>query len=1033
MSILFVGLGGTGGAVLKQLKIRLANSPYKSKVAYLYIDSRDNAGEGFEPGEWIHIGGFEVSNIVPEHQTIINDWWYTLAPPDRTSYIPQYTTKEGAGQNRLIGRLCTYLEGDTIKERIETLLESSALLGDDLCIYVVASCGGGTGSALFTDIGYLLQYAIADKRKLSIIGCLMDGSVVEERISNTDFSAKNNSRINELGCLTELDYYLSQRSNDGKYLFNIHSKQGGVETIDKGISKPYHYVYLIQFDNLTGYHFDESNDYYQLMSYGLWTLAEIRFRKVGDNSTGTGHENQVHEIMGAGDVKGHPQKYGSFGYGCIVFPVEKVRSFCQIKYTKEILDVLLQEPSKEDIDAINAQLELIFTENWHIRESSNYDQLINSLRKSFYSHSSKWNSNDVELAHSFQKIINHLEINDINNKLESLKADLYRELESFKSKKIAGELDTLRSTIETKIKNEIKNYIESGCWKRAVKYLNELERLLNIEKNDIQANEGTLINISGRENTYLSNITVAVNDIISLEHPSLMKSVMSIFSNDKEASINSSKITISEEFRRYFQFRFLEMAVPNILDFYTQLVNLVNAQKDVLSNLLLDFTNYKESLNTEGILSTRADVAGNKKAKADFILEICSFEDVVMKMIYPQVISQHKQNDIKSLSRNATLDNLSHIIDASISEILNPITLDKALEYESTYFFSVRETNLKNVFLNGSIQDKNDISSSLIPIYPLESLNQVKRDIKSKSSVSTDETFINMLIQGRIQIMLDWVKPFWKWMQNKIDVITPHTFSFYQVNDININTLNILAKLNPVIAKVAESSQINLPDDHTILHFYQSQVVQPLFNLSYLEGLKPIEEKRRALFASPEIARKLDDPKKTGYSDRKFIFKEPYCQYSLYPLEDSQRISLAFALGEAFEFITTSKKGTRRNFQLAKDLGIKDGYPQPIGQGLDDAVVFFLNHPALIDRLDEITQKEINERKIKDKASLETLLSSWLAVYNNGNANTDINRSLYDSLRDKMIEMGLEIKAAPANISTPTPKAKKNAKTQVGK
>jgi len=1015
MSVLLIGLGGTGGEVLKLVKRKMSDSPFKNDIAFYYIDSRARSGAGFGPGEFKHIGGFRISEIVQSHKDNIQNWWFPIKPPDIKTYSPDFDTTDGAGQTRLIGRLCFYLYADEIKTEIDNIL-STSLPGIFLDVIVVCSGAGGTGSGIFYDMGYFLKTIIGNRRRAKYMGVMLDPSVVRDRLS-PDNSAKAKSVINGLGFLTELEFFMDKQNN---YRFEYLS-QGKLTAIEGKNWLPYDAISILQIENTSGHSFADKDDFYELPAEGIWHLINISFREHGGQQGGTGLENYFHQLWQAIPINGKTQHYASFGCATIEFPFSKVFTYCKNLYSDKLIDILLSELTVQDHEEINKTVnDLILSEK--IKESDNCDHLIKRAREILYENNNQWKSNPAKLT---QDISNKLmAVERFQAILDNLETNLKKDLKVLKDKTLKSSLNENILKVANKYKKEIDDLFKAGKWRKAAALTKKLLNILETEIIDITKNEEEGWLQKRNIDNIQADLNKTANEIINLMNVSSIKKFFKKKSIEEDIKVkkrNLARKWIDELFTYYF----LDSILSLLKDFYRELINLLKNYEQKIVEAINNFEEYRKQIRIQGILNTRADIPGNKQG-IDFYVEICASQDVVDSKIFVKNDQTSQQTDLRNIAENPTIETFEEIAKGTIERVLAPISLDEALKLETEYFWVDRSNNIKNTFEKGTHSDKVKLVNDLKDVFSLDSLNEIHERIESyltgKGQKVKDEEALRILVRGRISLLLDWAKPFWQWKSGQVNIAEPFSYSVYHTNPRNNIVKSILTRLNPEIANRTKTTGYDIKDPYKLI-FFQLQGIQPLFNLTQISALRDTEGKRRSLFQTLVEAQKISNPDQIGYNDRQFIYDKPYCVFSIFPSEKEENAFVLFGLSEAFGYIVSGSQKSRRDFKLTIDLGVKSGRRgQGLGSSLSDSLRYIESHDEVLAALEETCNKEFSEQKIKDQASLAQTIRKQLDLYQTlkkkyggqkGKASNEISelyKNLYDKLADYAVQNGIDIK-----------------------
>ena len=220
MAYLYIGLGGMGKLTLQLLLKRLKENPATRgllgrSMAFIYIDPENTLDSDLPQDlELISVCVDDPETTIMthlEHNPSFSEWWLD-------SYLLKQTIcgSHGAGQIRVAGRLSFFSNLDNIRNGIEQAItvrlgiEKGAKSETALHIFVISSLGGGSGSGMFIDVGFLLLDIVEEIgiKTNTIYGIFYDGTVSAIWDNKTIYPA--------YASLKELEYWMV---NPEKYRF----------------------------------------------------------------------------------------------------------------------------------------------------------------------------------------------------------------------------------------------------------------------------------------------------------------------------------------------------------------------------------------------------------------------------------------------------------------------------------------------------------------------------------------------------------------------------------------------------------------------------------------------------------------------------------------------------------------------------------------------------------------------------------------------------------------------------------------------
>jgi hypothetical protein len=191
---LFIGLGGTGGRIVKRIYERMNSNPnwrkyQESSTGFLVLDTNIDDLDDFEEN-----GKIEKICIKnpDQHERL------TRAINSRDPHLEQWMPKDyrprgkgfnlGAGQIRLESRVAHYINSDRIADRLDRMIgeltsSDNAYIAKDkntVRVFVFLTLAGGTGSGCFLPMAYLTRERLEQRGLEPILtGYLMTSKTVK--------------------------------------------------------------------------------------------------------------------------------------------------------------------------------------------------------------------------------------------------------------------------------------------------------------------------------------------------------------------------------------------------------------------------------------------------------------------------------------------------------------------------------------------------------------------------------------------------------------------------------------------------------------------------------------------------------------------------------------------------------------------------------------------------------------------------------------------------------------------------------------
>jgi len=376
---LFIGLGGTGKAVLYDVRRRLVSKFGEdlTKVPAFKFLALDTAGESRPGGSSAGIErAIAFSGIEHRHLTISRDRFQQIKntvrmnagelPPHLRGWLTYEMVKdhddihEGAGQVRGLGRLALLENLAQVKPTLETVWTGltadttapltatwiQTYLGLDANtevpvnpgarqIFIVGSLLGGTGSGTFIDVGYLVSDLCGQPGEAYLTIPLK-----EVQLGDVD------CRANACAALIELNHYLDEgrsytppwdigtprRDRPFDFTHLLSTKHASVA---EGGSKTYTVA---------------ASDLVSMIGHYMFLRATSEFSKQV-----TDYRDNFKTPLAAPDSKarGNNQRYLTFGLSVIEIPVQNLVESCAARLAKMAMDELVGDSAGKNAPSIS--------------------------------------------------------------------------------------------------------------------------------------------------------------------------------------------------------------------------------------------------------------------------------------------------------------------------------------------------------------------------------------------------------------------------------------------------------------------------------------------------------------------------------------------------------------------------------------------------------------------------------------------------------------------------------------------------------
>jgi hypothetical protein len=366
---LIIGLGGTGGKVIREIRKAIYRdwrpttvgeprngeavtgidkvaqaTPPGLKVEYLYVDSSQEH-MGPEDAEWKILG--ENIQLSPDGQCYLQGSdlrsrladihsYPALAPwiGNTQNWGPILNLGTGAtetmgGQKRRLGRFLFAANAQTfinkVKRKAEHLREGSMDAG--VQFHIISGLAGGTGSGSLIDTICLIRKEYPDSKRNPILLYLL----LPEEHAKPNWDT-GNYHANGYAALWELNAL-----GVGKYLpYNLLGN--GERFSDESLKGPFKICYLITNENSNGTPFDVAKGVPAMMAETLYqtlmaeSMAKSIKRVVDWENMEVSHEGRGHD-----EKAERCRLFASFGIKKICYPEEEIREFIGYSLSSQTL------------------------------------------------------------------------------------------------------------------------------------------------------------------------------------------------------------------------------------------------------------------------------------------------------------------------------------------------------------------------------------------------------------------------------------------------------------------------------------------------------------------------------------------------------------------------------------------------------------------------------------------------------------------------------------------------------------------------
>lgn len=361
---LIIGLGGTGGKVIRNLRKTIYRdcrdtSPQGAKLDYLYIDSSSEM-MGVDDPDWKVLGENLQLNLSSQMELKGSDLAERLkninAYPEIAPWIgePQdwnaiLNLGSGAkvlgGQKRRLGRFLFATQAADFKARLrQKISDLTSNANASATIHVVCGLAGGTGSGILIDVISQIRSEYQDSKSYPIILYLLLPDAHPKQGWNTgNYHANGYAALMELNALSVGNYMPYDLAGDGNRV--VRRKETPDEK-DKPLKDPFKICYLVSDHNSNGLKFDVDKEVPDQMAELIYQKLIAEAHEVA-KVIGRIEEWENMEVSHEGSVKGDfvtPERsrlFASFGIKKISYPEEEIRDYIGYSLSRQTLRQML--------------------------------------------------------------------------------------------------------------------------------------------------------------------------------------------------------------------------------------------------------------------------------------------------------------------------------------------------------------------------------------------------------------------------------------------------------------------------------------------------------------------------------------------------------------------------------------------------------------------------------------------------------------------------------------------------------------------
>lgn len=339
--------GSTAGKIGYRIKQQILQHYGEVPVIrFLWVDTDVNIPEGaenwFTKEERAELVGYNPNVVLKnlENFPTIKNWW-----PENARTSAGMITRGAAHQMRLIGRLSLFrmfneatngpsfyskLEQATKSiheiENIEATRKKSSeaihyeVLDDSIRVIFIFSTCGGTGSSLSFDLAYLCRHLLRNVNPQLMAFSILP-PVIDLEIRDESVLQRQKIRANTYAWFKE-DQYLMENPH-------WYVEYPGIAEVDIA-SVPFDLHFLIDMVNENNNRLNSAEDIYKMIAQAIFLDTGTTI--AGENSSFVTNVGILDQ-----DVSGRRQAYSSISSASVVYPSERLRSFCGNAFAGEML------------------------------------------------------------------------------------------------------------------------------------------------------------------------------------------------------------------------------------------------------------------------------------------------------------------------------------------------------------------------------------------------------------------------------------------------------------------------------------------------------------------------------------------------------------------------------------------------------------------------------------------------------------------------------------------------------------------------
>jgi hypothetical protein len=341
-----VGLGGTGGEIIKRLKRRLRRQGQATTyIRFLSLDTDVRTWlaslqfPALEPKERVPLHYPNPENVLSApylYPTIQH-----LFHQGRRVDISLLADGSGAGLMPVVGRAAFHLNAPQVYNNLQRALRDLQAmpaqpggqpLTEEYRIYVCGSVAGGTGAGAFLETAVLIRH-VFNSLKFRLIGVAALPEAFAPTLRGQQLDAQ--SRGNAYAVLKELQYLQDGpvHWNDPETFTFQYQLGGDVRTITLN-ERPFHILYVVDNQNQHGGALRNLTDIYEMVAQQL--SVEIGSPFGSKFASAQANDRAIMGLAPCPETQ-RPANISSLATAALVVPEEKLTRYCARRYLREVL------------------------------------------------------------------------------------------------------------------------------------------------------------------------------------------------------------------------------------------------------------------------------------------------------------------------------------------------------------------------------------------------------------------------------------------------------------------------------------------------------------------------------------------------------------------------------------------------------------------------------------------------------------------------------------------------------------------------